>query len=343
MACCMLPVSGCARSDRGWPGLRGWRRATPSSPSTGGCLTPSCRGRQSSAAGCPSWGESVVNFDWTAFADAAQGTVGLGRPTEPGRRTPLGWKPVTRSALKDQRHDHEDALRMVLAAVVPEHVQVTGVADRGCSDSQRSSFLTAALGWDYLLRVRGGVAVEEAAGERRQATEWRGTAGRRRVRRHARVTAQRHLVPVVVWVQDKAMQEPWCLVSSRQDLTGVGSTVAYGRRFTVEETFRDVPNPRLGLGLTQAGIEGHDRRDALILLAVLAHTLLTGLGKAGQELGRARRLGATRPGQLARFRQGLRLFALMPQLREDRLRAWAKKCGARLQDHALFPGSLGVI
>ena len=102
---------------------------------------------------------------------------------------------------------------------------------------------------------------------------------------HARVTMQRHLVPVVVCVQDKAMQEPWCVVSSRHDLKGVAIKVADGRRFTVEETFRDVKNPRLGLGLTQAVIARHDRRDALFLLAVLAHTLLTVLGKARQELG----------------------------------------------------------
>ena len=55
--------------------------------------------------------------------------------------------------------------------------------------------------------------MEDAAGERRQATAWLGTAGRRRVFRHAWVTAQRHLVPVVVCGQDKAMKEPWCLVS----------------------------------------------------------------------------------------------------------------------------------
>jgi hypothetical protein len=104
-------------------------------------------------------------------------------------------------------------------------------------------------------------------------------------------------VPVVVGVQDKAMKEPWCLVSSRQDLTGVEITVAYGRRFTVEETFRDVKHPRVGRGLKQAVIACHDRRDALFLLAVLAHPWLTWLGKAGQELGMDRMLGAMRPGR----------------------------------------------
>lgn len=287
--------------------------------------------------------EIVVNFDWTEFEEADQCTVVLGIQTEHGRSTPLVWKTVTRSELKDQRNDHEDDLLVVLAAVVPKHIRVTVVADRGFSDSKLYRFLTEELGFDYIIRFRGVVYVEDAAGERRKAKEWLGTAGRMRVFRPAWVTAQRHLVPVVVCVQDRAMKEPWCLVSSRQDLTGVGIKVVYGRRFTVEETFRDLKNPRFGLGLKQAVIARNDRRDALFLLAVLAHTLLTLLGKAGQELGMDRMLGATRPGHLSLFRQGLMLFELIPKMREDRLHALAEKFGELLQDHALFTGILGVI
>jgi len=231
----------------------------------------------------------------------------------------------------------------MFASVVPRHVRGTVVADRGFSDSKLYSFLTEALGVDDSIRFRGVVSGEDAAGERSKAKERLGTAGRRHECRHARVTAPRHRVPVVVWVQDKAMKEPWGLVSSRQDLTGVELKVAYGRRFTVEETFRDVKNPRVGLGLTQAVIARNDRRDALFLLAVLAHTLLTWLGRAGQELGLDRMLGAMRSGHLALFRQGLMLFALIPKMREDRLRALAKKFGELLQDHALCTGILGVI
>ncbi len=227
--------------------------------------------------------------------------------------------------------------------MVPKDVRGTVVADRGFSDSKLYNCLTEELGFDYIIRFRGNMYVEDAAGEWRKAKEWLGPAGRMRVFRHVRVTTQRHLVPVVVCVQDKGMKEPWCLVSSRHDLKGVEITVAYGRRFTVEETFRDVKNPRFGLGLTQAVITRNDRRDALFLLAILAHTLLTLLGKAGQELGMDRMLGATRPRQLSLFRQGLMLFELIPQMREDRLRALAKKFGALLQEHVLLTGILGVI
>jgi hypothetical protein len=287
--------------------------------------------------------EIFVNFDWTEFEDADQCTVVLGMQTAHGRSTPLVWQTVTRSELKDQRNNHEDDLLVVFAAVVPKHVRVTVVADRGFAASKLYPFLGEELQFDYIIRFRGCVYVEDATGEQRKAKAWLGTTGRMRVFRHARVTAQRHRVPVVVCVQDKAMKEPWCLVSSRHDFKGVEIKVAYGRRFTVEETFRDVKNPRFGLGLTQAVIERNDRRDALFLLAVLAHTLLTLLGKAGQELGMDRMLGATRPGQLSLFPQGLMLFDLIPRMREDRLRALAKTFGELLQEHILFTGILGVI
>jgi len=287
--------------------------------------------------------EVFVNFDWTEFEDADQSTLVLGMHTAQGRSTPLVWKTVTCSALKDQRNNHEDDLLVELAAVLPPRVRVTVVADRGFADSKLYRFLTEEVGFDYIIRFRANMYVEDVAGEQRKAKAWLGPAGRMRVLRHARITAQRHRVPVVVCVQDKAMKEPWCLVSSRHDLTGVAIKVAYGRRFTVEETFRDVKNPRLGLGLKQTIIARNDRRDALFLLAVLAHTLLTVLGKAGQALGMDRMLGATRPGQLSLFRQGLMLFELMPTMRADRLRALVQKFGALLQEHVLFTGILGVI
>jgi hypothetical protein len=287
--------------------------------------------------------EVFVNCDWTELVEADQSMVVLGMHTGHGRSTPLLWKTVTRSALLGQRNAHEDALLLQFAAVVPPAVRVTVVADRGFADQALYRFLTEDLGFDYLIRCRGDVYVTNAAGEVRQAKGWLGPGGRMRVLRQAQVTRQRQPVPVVVCVQDPGMQDAWCLVSSRGDLTGSALKAAYGRRFTVEETFRDIKNARLGLGLTQVSIVRNDRRDALFLLAALAHTLLTLLGKAGQELGMERMLGATRPKQLSLFRQGLMLFELIPTMRTDRLRALVQKFGELLQEHVLFTGLLGVL
>jgi hypothetical protein len=57
----------------------------------------------------------------------------------------------------------------------------------------------------------------------------------------------------------------------------------YGRRFTIEEAFRDLKDPRFGFGLSQARISTPERRDRLMLVAALATALLTVLGGAGEQ------------------------------------------------------------
>ncbi len=287
--------------------------------------------------------EVVVNFDWTEFEASDQSMVVLGTQTEHGRSTPLVWKTVTRSALKDKRNQHEDELLALFARLVPEGVRVTVVADRGFSDSKLYQFLSQDLGFNYIIRFRSVVHVEAQDGERRKAGEWVGKSGRMRVLPQARVTAERHPVGVVVCVKDAGMKDAWCLASSRSDLSGSRIKAVYGRRFTVEETFRDVKNPRLGLGLKQTVMKRNDRRDVLFLLATLSHTLLTLLGKAGQELGMERFLGASRPGAISLFRQGLMLWDLLPKMRQDRLEPLIQRFGQILQRHTLFTGILGLL
>jgi hypothetical protein len=284
----------------------------------------------------------IVNFDWTEFQDSDQAMIVLGTQTEHGRSTPLVWKTVTRSALKDQRHAHADELLGLFADVLPQGVRVTVVADRGFSDIKLYRCLQE-LGFEYILRFRGVVFVESAEGERRNARDWLGAGGRMRVLRGARVTAEGQPGPMVVCVQQQQMQEPWRLASSRSDLTGTAITHRYGKRFTVEETCRDVKNPQLGLGLKQPVMEGNDRRDALFLLAVLAHTLLTLLGKAGEALAMDRWLGATRPRQYSRFRQGQMLFDLIPTMERPRLRTLLQRFGQLLREHALLSQILGYL
>lgn len=287
--------------------------------------------------------ELLVNFDWTEFDESDQSMIVLGTHTTHGRSTPLLWKTVRSSELKDQRNAHEDDLLCLLADVLPEGVRVTVLADRGFSDTKLYRFLKKELGFDYVIRFRGVVYVESADGERRKAKDWLGSGGRMRVLRGARVTAEGEPVPVVVCVQQKAMKEPWLLASSREDLKGAEIKGLYGKRFTVEETFRDLKNPRLGLGLKQTVIERTERRDALFLLATLAHTLLTVLGKAGQELGLERWLGAPKPGTYSLFRQGQLLFELIPNMDETRLRSLMQRFGQLLREHAVLSQLLGYL
>jgi hypothetical protein len=98
-------------------------------------------------------------------------------------------------------------------------------------------------------------------------------------------------VPAVVTVHDKGMAEPWYLATSRRG-TADAIVKLYGRRFSIEETFRDIKDIHFGMGLSATHIGRPDRRDRLMLLAAIAHVLLTLLGRAGESMGLDKQLRA---------------------------------------------------
>ena len=159
--------------------------------------------------------EVVVALDWTSFAADEQETIVLSMLTGHGRATPLLWKTVASSTLKDNQRRYEYEVLRRLREVLPEGVKVTIVADRGFADCKLFYALTTELGFEYVIRLRGDVYVTNARGERRVAAAWVGAGGRARRLVEARVTDV-HEWPVgaVVCVHDQKMDEPWCLVAS---------------------------------------------------------------------------------------------------------------------------------
>jgi hypothetical protein len=69
-----------------------------------------------------------------------------------------------------------------------------------------------------------------------------------------RVTLAEHPVAGMVTVKAKAMKDPWCPATNRTDLTAAQVVAMHGRRFTIEETFRDAKNGRYGLGLSTSRV-----------------------------------------------------------------------------------------
>jgi hypothetical protein len=99
------------------------------------------------------------------------------------------------------------------------------------------------LGWSFV--IRDNILVESDEGESKPAAEWVCEERSRHILRNARVTADRTHVR------------------------------AYGKRFTIEETFRDQNDLRFGLGLSSTHIKAPARRDRLLMLAAFTQGLLT--------------------------------------------------------------------
>ncbi|MHB8387833.1 MAG: transposase, partial [Metallibacterium sp.] len=120
-----------------------------------------------------------------------------------------------------------------LAETMPPDCRVTILADRGFGDQKLFAFL-GELGFGYVIRFRGNIAVTAADGKVRAAADWVGAGGRARTLRGAAVTAADYPVATVVCVHAKGMKEPWCLAASDPDATAAVLVNHYARRWGID-------------------------------------------------------------------------------------------------------------
>lgn len=288
--------------------------------------------------------EVLVALDWTDFDKDDHTTLVASLITNHGRATPMVWKTVKKSQLAEQRNAHEDELLKHLSKSLPEGVVATIVADRGFGDQKRYQSIVA-LGMHYAIRFREGVIVTNQWGDRKLASQWLPKSGRATMLKDMAVTADCYVVPAVVLVHDKKMKDAWCIATSRSDKSAAEIVKWYGKRFTIEETFRDTKNGLLGMGLSSTHIRDEARRDRLIFIAAIAHMLLTLLGAAGERCGLDRTLksNTSKKRQMSLYNQGLHWYMAIPNMREQRLRLLIDAYGSVLKDHALTRELFGVL
>jgi len=289
--------------------------------------------------------EIIVALDWTDFDADDQSTIVLSMITSHGRATPLLWKTVTKSELKGWRNEHEDALLERFRQVVSENVKVTVLADRGFGDQALYELLKDQLGFDFIVRFRGIVKVTNADGETRAAKDWTPGSGRPLILRHARVTKVGRELGAVVCVKAKGMKEAWHLATSHTKKAAAEVVALYGKRFTVEETFRDQKNLRFGMGLSETRIGDPARRDRILLISALAVVLLTLLGAAGEAIGIDKWLktNTVKTRTISLVRQGLMHYAALPKMKLERLEPLMAKFGEMLRAQRVFREVFGLI
>ena len=255
----------------------------------------------------------VVSLDWTDFDGTNQSRIALNLVTRHGRATPLLWITVWKDSLRKRRTAYEKKALRQLHKRVPAGVRVTILADRGFCNTELLAFLTEQLHWDYVVRLRGNIELYA------EATTYQGchfsAIGVKRgasaiLLRDARITAKKYPVATTIGVWDKAMKEPWYLVSSRRDDSSA-LVKLYGRRFTCEEQFRDEKDDRFGAGAKQTSVSTLHRRDMLTFIHAIATVLLTFVGEAGERIGYDRKLKAntTKRRTHSLYRQGREYLA----------------------------------
>ncbi len=288
--------------------------------------------------------EIVVALDWTEFDGDNQATICLYMITRHGRATPLIWKTVPKATLAGKRNDYEYSVVEQLGAILPPEVKITLLADRGFGDQKFYAILDT-FGWDYVIRFRDCIFVTDASGTTKTAAQWLDKTGRAKMFKGVGVTDDKSPVPAVVFVHDKRMKDAWCLATSRTDLGAAAVTKLYGRRFTIEETFRDTKDVHFGIGLSATHIGSAGRRDRLLFLAALAYALLVLLGAAGERCGLDRTLKAntTKRRTLSLYQQGCHWYDAIPAMNDERFELLMNAYDACLREHEHLRAIFGLL
>jgi hypothetical protein len=264
----------------------------------------------------------VIAMDWTDFDADDQTTLVFSLISNHGRATPLLWFSVFKAELEGKRNDIEDMCLVRLKEALGDGVKATILADRGFGDAKLFGFL-GKLGFEYVVRFRGGTFVTAADGETRRAEDFVGVNGRARKLVRAKVSKKaQQEVGAIVCVKAKGMKEAWHLAASNAEATSRAIINLYSRRWTIEPGFRDTKDLRFGMGLSAVRIGDPYRRDRMLLLNAVAIVLLTLLGAAGEALGMDRLLKSNTVKRRVHslFRQGCLYYDAIPNMPETTLR-----------------------
>jgi hypothetical protein len=245
-------------------------------------------------------------MDWTEFDEDDHTTLVMSVATDHGRSIPVAWRSYKKSKIKGKMGQYEEAMIETLHSWFDPAVKLTLAADRGFGKQTLYQFLQA-LGWDFVIRFRGDITVKNENGEKKRAKDWLEASETMVKLDNVRVTADECELPAVVIAKEKGMKDTWCLATTLASHGASKPVKLYGRRFTIEETFRDNKDLRFGLGLSATHIGDASRRDRLLLVAVVAQIVLTLLGAASERIGMDREFKANTSKRRTHslFKQGL--------------------------------------
>ena len=287
--------------------------------------------------------ELLVALDWTDFDGDDQTTIALYAVTAHGRATPLLWKTVEKSQLKKRRSEYELAVVERLHEILPTDVDIMMLADRGFGDQKLFDYLNT-LGWSYAIRFKQNITVTYE-GQSLPAGDWVPKSGHAKMLADVLITQDKTPLAAVVVKRQKGMKEAWCIATNRADLGAAKIVERYARRFTIEETFRDIKNNHFGMGLSATHIGNPERRDRLLFISAVAQALLTMLGAAGEACGMDRMLksNTVKTRTMSLFNQGTYWYSASRNMREDRLLTLMTSFGKILSEHAAFKQIFGVL
>jgi len=223
----------------------------------------------------------LISFDWTDIR-GIQTLVAAANVR--GRAIPLAWASCQKHVYDGHRSRNafEESLLWLLRGMIPPHVSVILLADRGFGRTELGRFCQL-RGLHYVIRIQPKVQVS-FSGQVCRLDQYPVRYGRSE--RLDNVLYRQHdpLAQHVVVRWKKGLpehrDEPWYLMTDLNDqgFTARRLSDLYGRRMSIEQLFRDGKNKRQGWALRDTGLKDPARLDRLILVLALAYLLLIGVG-----------------------------------------------------------------
>lgn len=215
-----------------------------------------------------------------------------------GRSIPLFWAVMQPTLPNKNVNAFEYGFLTLLSQLLPKGAKAILLFDRGFHRVELCRFLER-LGFHYVIRSGGTTWTSHPRYE-----GYMGNCTRRKGKiidlPRALLRKERPIISRVVDVWATNQKEAWILVTNLDDNA---ATVIrwYGRRFQIEEMFRDQKSHRFGLGLGQLKMFDPDRLERLLLIVVFAHFLAMAVGAFARAQGKDRSFAANSGKNITQF------------------------------------------
>jgi hypothetical protein len=231
-----------------------------------------------------------IPVDWTKFREWPALVAGV---VKRGRAVPVMWSVMDGRKLYKSQNAFENGFFTWLSQALPEGVHAIVLLDRGFKRVSLVKHLRS-RGLSFVIRTGGNVKVQHPSYKGRMDEL---------VKKHGDVVdlpdaslhSERPTKVRVVGLWERGQKEPWLLMTNLAD--GVAEiAMAYGRRFRIEEMFRDEKDPRFGLALGKLKMTQAVRLERMLFIAALVHflSMLVGGAARRRELDRQYRANTVR-------------------------------------------------
>lgn len=221
-----------------------------------------------------------VSVDWTKVREWPVLVASL---IYQGRSLPLFWAAMDpRQMYKSMNRFEYSFFQLLKRHVLPAHVQCILLLDRGF---RRVNLLKQLmdLAYDFVVRSGGTTHIKHCDYQGKMR-DWITARGQLKELKGAEVRQEDAVITRVVGCWDAKQQEAWILCTNLT-LPKRRIVQLYGKRFQIEESFRDVKSPRFGLGMSAIRVTHIDRLEKWLLVVVSAHIIATLLGGIAKALG----------------------------------------------------------